>query len=164
MGAKCTDPSSGSNKDGILAMSEWARLRARCVRNRESVVREPSEQDYVSCHCRKAAWSHQYLQDSVVLSLFKVQRKEKCRRPKGGGSRMQESHTVLWSWAVLHSWRVIPFCMLWLTQVSRWFWVILKDKFYIAHTSSSTYGSIPCSRKELVSFFCPRDELLNGRA
>lgn len=121
----------------------------------ESVGREPAEQGCVS---RKVAWSHQYLQDSIVLSLFKVQRKEKCRRPKGAGSR-----AVLWSWAVLHSQRVIPSCMLWFMQVSRWFWVIPKDKFYIAHTSSNTSGSIPCNRKELGSFFWPRNELLNSR-
>lgn len=154
-------PLVAAAKMGFLA--EWASLRTRRgVRSMGVCSRGTCRAGLCELSRQKGCLVSSVLQDSVLLWLFKVQRKENWRQPKGGASRMQGSHTVLWSWAVLHSHGAILFCMRWFMQVSRWFWVIPKDKFCIAHTSSSTHGSIPCNRKELASFF--RNELLNGRA
>lgn len=151
-------------------MGFWLNLNEQVFQSQKMCLEHGSLQQgnpqsrYESCLCRKAAWSHQHLQDSIALSLFKVYGKKKCRRPQGGRSGVQGSHTVLWSWTVLHGQRVMPFCMLWLIQLSRSTWGISKDKFCITPTRFNTYSCIPCNTNKLVSFFLHRYELLNARA
>lgn len=85
-------PLVAAAKMGFLA--EWASLRTRRgVRSMGVCSRGTCRAGLCELSRQKGCLVSSVLQDSVLLWLFKVQRKENWRQPKGGASRMQGSHT-----------------------------------------------------------------------